>query len=357
MRTFFNQPVQGDFYLISTRRDFFYKAKLGESLECIIHYFNKIITFYKPYNNTLNLLGFECHNITKKDFKQTVKDKLKEIYNSEGIRFIIIQPGTFFPRIYRPILSTSCFGYANPLTAREEITQKIHKEERKENFLEVLSIDKNDYISKLRQLNFLFEELENVFKVVEPTSTNIKIIYGYKIRDIILLACTQIDSMWNNIFISNDFNPKLPNTNDYYQFQSILKLNEYSLYLSKYKGLGVFSPFSKWAKNRPTQSLKWYCNYNETKHDNETNFKKATLENAVNAVTAVAILIYAQYGENEKFDYDRVTNYYMLTKLPYWNIYENYIPSLYGQDWYPQKYPFKAVVKKSKKKKKIKVSL
>ena len=50
---------------------------------------------------------------------------------------------------------------------------------------------RNEYLSHLRQLERILEELKNVFRVIEPTIDN-KDSYGNTLRNIIILSCTEM---------------------------------------------------------------------------------------------------------------------------------------------------------------------
>ena len=59
----------------------------------------------------------------------------------------------------------------------------------------------------------------------------------------------------------------------------------------------IKNPFKNWSSNKPGQSLKWWTSYNKTKHHRGANFPEATLDNLINAVSALMILICAQFGD------------------------------------------------------------
>lgn len=62
--------------------------------------------------------------------------------------------------------------------------------------------------------------------------------------------------------------------------------------------LNNICPFKNWKSDNPTKSLDWYNRYNAVKHDRETEFPKATIQSLLEAISALFLLIYAQYGTN-----------------------------------------------------------
>ena len=130
---------------------------------------------------------------------------------------------------------------------------------------------RNEYLSHLRQLELILDDLKSVFRVIEPTIDN-KESYGNTLRNIIILSCTEIDCMMNKILKSNGYIVKDDrySTNDYVKLKEALRLDEYSLEFNEYEGMGVFSPYSNWSKEQPTQSILWYDIYNKVKHNKKT---------------------------------------------------------------------------------------
>ena len=92
-------------------------------------------------------------------------------------------------------------------------------------------------------------------------------------------------------------------------------------------------PFKSWNASSPTKSLNWYDDYNAIKHDREQKFHKATLLNTINAVSAIAILILAQYGPSLIYWKERISNFYTISEEPKWNLQEYYLPPLENGKW------------------------
>ncbi len=198
---------------------------------------------------------------------------------------------------------------------------------------------RKEYLSHIRQLEFILEELRSVFKVIEPTKDNIKA-YGNTLRNIIILSCTEVDSMMNAILKSNGYLVKDDkySTNHYVKLRKPLRLDEYSLKFNEYEELGDFSPFSDWKKEKPTQSIPWYDVYNKVKHDRQTYMKLASMNNALASISAYAILIFSQYGFNNHIWKDHMKGVFNITKSPDWLLEDFYIPHIH--DLIPINYPF-----------------
>ncbi len=92
-------------------------------------------------------------------------------------------------------------------------------------------------------------------------------------------------------------------------------------------------PFEKWDDSKPTQSLKWYHNYNAVKHDRENEFSKATLLSVIEALAGLAILLKAQYGENLPFWKELVGGFFVFNTTPNWEIEDQYIPPFLNEEW------------------------
>jgi hypothetical protein len=181
-------------------------------------------------------------------------------------------PGTVFKRMYRPHAAMGNFYRA------------ISQEKLTESFV---------------SLRILLNKLEQLFEVIEPTQENLTV-YGHKIREILLLACMEVESSWSAVLKENGYstNGQLLTTRDYVKLLVPMLLDSYELTLQQYPRFPSFSPFKNWDVSHPTQSLVWYDAYNKTKHDREENLKFATLNNSVQAVGAAVVMIHAQFSLN-----------------------------------------------------------
>lgn len=238
--------------------------------------------------------------------------------------------GEYYKYIYRPVISFKL--------------QKFHLGEKGIPFPDChddISIwnYRTEYLSHIRQLEFVLDELTEVFRVVEPTLKNIKT-YGNTLRNIILLSCTEIDSMMSRILRENGCSAEkgMYKTTDYVKLKRALRLDKYKIKFNEYEDLGSFCPYLKWSERAATKSLKWYDNYNKIKHDRQNNLYLANLETALTSISAYAILLFAQYGIDNNIWKEHARKFFNIQKSPQWHIKDYYIP--HTNKLIPTNYPF-----------------
>jgi len=148
------------------------------------------------------------------------------------------------------------------------------------------------------QLHALIVQLEQVCRVVHPKNNNFTA-YGHDLRNILLVACTEVEAQCKSIRRANGRNEKKARSMEhYFLLNEAMKLDEYVVSLSYYPWLEPLKPFQGWLPERASQSLPWYDAYNKVKHDREACFSRATLANALSAVTACFVMLCAQYGRD-----------------------------------------------------------
>lgn len=211
----------------------------------------------------------------------------------------------------------------------------------------------------------LFVRLQDVFRYVEPTSSNFAT-YGHETRDLLILACNEVESGWRAVLRENGYerrdgrgavvDPKRWNAeNDYLKCRDALRLDEWVVKVVGRSRIGLVQPFAGWAPSNP---LSWYQAYNHVKHDREQNFAEATLRTCIDACAAVAIMIWAQFGSwtiNRAFDplyilqyssptESNVVDTFYLQTEPTWAVRDYYAPpQLLGRtdaDWAFTPYPW-----------------
>lgn len=201
-------------------------------------------------------------------------------------------PGECFPRIYR--------GPHSP-------TNKLCD----------ISTETNVFVGA----RIVFEHLEQVFTFVEPSSIN-ENCFGHQIRNVYLLACTELEANCIGILEDNGFKKKGNwNIHDYKNLIVPMHLESYTVKLRNYPSYHIENPFESWDKGPNGNPPVWWSEYNKVKHDRHKNFTKATLSNLISSVSALLILLKAQFGnlsgrnssmsnldklweiENEEFDY------------------------------------------------------
>ncbi|RMU93815.1 putative membrane-associated protein [Pseudomonas coronafaciens pv. coronafaciens] len=145
----------------------------------------------------------------------------------------------------------------------------------------------------------LFSGLVELFRYVEPSSTNDQC-FGHRARELLILACTEVESHWKGVLLQNMKNPPTPSfkpvTKDYIKLAPILRLKDWRVMLKDYFGYRLIAPFEHWDTAKPSQSLEWYSAYNAVKHDREGKFEQAQIQFVIEAMAAVHVMLAAQWG-------------------------------------------------------------
>lgn len=270
------------------------------------------------------------------------KENIRKVYHlllpAEDLSNLIIcksalNQGEYYPNIYRPIFSKR-HTFPTPST----IDLKAY-----------LSLfDQTEYISRLNQLKIIYHDLSDIFKYVEPDNNDNMKAYGHRIRNNIILSCTEIDSMFQNLMLKNGYKKKEYrfSTNDYFKTKTVLKLDEYEISFTRHLNISLFSPFAQWNNiegNGTTQTLTWYDAYNKIKHDRIKNKKLANLKNAVDAFSAAIILFISQYGDDEPFWKKDFGDEIIIKQKPHYEYNEFYLPPISSENisWTEKQYTFK----------------
>ncbi len=240
--------------------------------------------------------------------------------------------GLVYPRIYRPFLRVP------DLMGTPEIFGKIGLDYQKTPKKNVLPpFDKTEFALSINQLHVLIENLKSIFLTIHPAKENFSA-FGHNIRNLLILACTEIESQFRGILKENGCSKKTYNTKDFVKLLDPLRLDSYRMKLVYYPWINSIRPFLNWGNEKPTESLKWYYNYNAVKHNRAGEFNKGTLQDTILAISAVAILLFAQYGD-EIFNEDPLFNHFFeLTYIPKWEISDYYIPPHREDEWKIQGY-------------------
>lgn len=303
------------------------------------------------YYVTVEQSKFEnkIHRFLKKSFKycdlnenQNPKDALfkrGKIY-SEGkskkgdYRLIEVsnQPGNYYPRIYRPYLEpTERFSFND-----KDKVKKLEKIVL--NYPDYNPYDTNLIVSGLNQLAILTDMLSEILSTVYPTQQNLKT-FGHNIKNLLVLSCIEVEAQLKGIYKANEISAKRNyTTKDYIKLKDTMQLNRYSVRLPLYPDLKIYSPFKFWSENvGATKSIKWYDNYNAVKHNSETEFSRATLDSAIQAVCAVAVLLHAQYGPDIPYWREEIGSYYEIINNTKWTIEDKILPPMNNDDWHIKK--------------------
>lgn len=253
--------------------------------------------------------------------------------NNTGTNFRLIRLnlnyGQSYSSIYRPSFTDKYFkGFSIPF---QEGKPSI-------DFYEDLPIPvSNEYYNLLRQIEIILDDLDLIFKVVSPHKKQY-CVYGHAIRNVIMLACTELDSRMQHILTNNSVKPigRYFQMTDYYKLKDTLRLDEYSLSFYRYGDLEVYSPFKGWEQNN---ELFWYKAYNKVKHNREDNFTDAKLDNAINAIMALCIIAIAQYGYRNDLWREKIGKIIRVEKEPLWDLEDFYLASPYNLNYIHYSFP------------------
>ncbi|WP_295991348.1 hypothetical protein [Rugamonas sp.] len=233
---------------------------------------------------------------------------------------LVIPPGHYYPRMARPI---DPHGFREidptPLDQMYAATTAV----------------------ATGQLAVLTRDLERIFQTVHPNPENFGV-YGHDIRNLLILACTEVEAQWRGVLTANGMEGKNFSTKDYFALKGTMKLDEYSVAFPSYPWIPQSNPFRDWLLEKPTQSLAWYDAYNAAKHNREQAFDRANLRHALDAVSACAVLLVAQFGESaESWKRSDAHTFYQFTKVPSWAPVERYFSSYeFVGAWKPMNFSF-----------------
>lgn len=318
------------------RRAYLYDNQIATKLK-ISH---ELIDEYAVYFMEKDAEEIKCENEEQlpKKIEEYVNSKIDfgryEKYNTV-IKSDFI-PGEYHPRIYRPIV-TKVDPDLNDLLPNFKKRRQVNLIH--ESITQLFRPIKYDILnSTINQIELITNELLAIFQTVHPSKRNFES-YGHRIRNLFIIACTEVEAQLKGILVDNvKTKKKNYSTLDYVKLLYPLKLNEYELGFIQYPDIEPISPFAFWKSSKPTESLSWYRDYNAVKHDRESEFDKSTLLNLIYSISAIVILCYAQFGEDNTYMKTRIGNSYKLHSKPKWEDKEHYFPPAKANfEWNPKK--------------------
>ena len=156
-----------------------------------------------------------------------------------------------------------------------------------------LEIDMSEMNRAKRELRILVEQLYDILMYIEPDNLTA---CGHKIRELLILACTEVESSWISYMKIAGENCNRLTTVDFVKLCPPLFLKEYKIIFCHYPMKKEVAPFKEWNDSEPTKSLPWYYAYNMSKHNRKDYFQKATLECCLNAIIANIIMFCVRYS-------------------------------------------------------------
>lgn len=230
----------------------------------------------------------------------TLSDWVVNTFGATDIQSLELQIGQTFNGIWRPSL--------------------FHFEDIKV----ALQINEFEKSSSEQALRILIEKLDEIFLYIEPHSNGLQA-YGHKLRELLILACTEIENQWVTLLKNNGITPigRSFTTRDYVKLLPLTSYDNFEVIFKNYNSV-KFTPFLGWNSSSPTQSLSWYDAYNKVKHDRHHSFSLATLENVLYAISACIIVYSVKFGPFELFHENKALsslfnqhfNLHMITSKP-----------------------------------------
>lgn len=149
-------------------------------------------------------------------------------------------------------------------------------------------MDSESYLSSLEILSGDFRRLT---EFVEPVDANLST-YSHRLYELLLRACTDFESAYKEKLIADGCTkrPSDMNINDYKTLESSLGLEQVEVGILIWRpGTAYIRPFANWSTLNPP--LPWYRDYNQVKHNRNTRFSLASLENVRLALSGLFALL------------------------------------------------------------------
>ena len=178
------------------------------------------------------------------------------------------------------------------------------------------------------QLTALMRQLELICQTVHPNEDTFDA-FGHSIRNLLILACTEVETYWRGVLVANKFIKKQYNTKHYVLLQAAMGLGNYAIEFPSFPWLAPIRPFDRWGTcSNPSRELGWYAAYNAVKHNREHEFRHATLRNVFDAVSGCVIMMVAQFGSILGLGRNtELESFFHLSSSPFWPLSHAYLPS------------------------------
>lgn len=165
-----------------------------------------------------------------------------------------------------------------------------------------LAQNQTDLRSAEQRLLLLIERLDELLLFIEPTPQSLGT-FSQKTRELLILACTDVEAQWKYYLDKAGIIPTSQGfrTTDYVRLKDPLHLPEYEVSFPRHSAVVPIRPFSTWNSAAPTQSLPWYDQYNQAKHDGLNRLSSATVLACMQAVAANLALFSVRFGPHRLF--------------------------------------------------------
>lgn len=174
------------------------------------------------------------------------------------------------------------------------------------------------------QAKALMRRLEAICQTVHPSAATFAA-YGHEIRNILILAATEVETHCRGVLVANGFTHSNPSTSEYVRLLEPMRLDEYAVAFPSFPWLDPIAPFRDWDPERATKSLAWYDAYNGVKHNRELEFPRANLGHAFEAVSACIVLLAAQFTPSAGLGgQSDLAAFFQFVEMPSWAYADSY---------------------------------
>ena len=140
----------------------------------------------------------------------------------------------------------------------------------------------------------LERDLENLTRYIEFTVDNYDT-YSTELTQILLSASSEIDVLMKQLCNSIDPSVSVNNINDYKNL-IMVQLADFAdeeVFIERYAL--SFKPFEEW---KTGVNPAWWTSYNKVKHERNTHYKEANLENTLKAISGLLLTVLFFYKYN-----------------------------------------------------------
>ena len=192
-------------------------------------------------------------------------------------------------------------------------------------FCPSLHLEQAAVASSRGQALSLLRLLQRICQTVQPGPKTFAA-YGHDIRNLVILACTEVETHWRGVLVANGAQRKAFTTADYVKLVDIMGLRDFLVSFPAFPNLEAIRPFEAWGLGEhPTTDLGWYTDYNAVKHNREEEFERANLLSAFQALSAVAVMLVAQFGPYGLGYRSELANFFIMRETPHWPLSEIYL--------------------------------
>ena len=141
----------------------------------------------------------------------------------------------------------------------------------------------------------LIQDFEELLAFVEPVDANLAT-YSHRSFELLLRACTEFESLSKQGLVAagNLKQPSSMTVLDYVLLEASVPLSALEVGIMVWRPKPIYvRPFAGWQTASPP--LAWYSDYNKVKHNRNTEFSRASLENLRLAICALYLLLVKTY--------------------------------------------------------------